>query len=102
MHLGLEGRTALITGASRGIGLGTARQLAAEGCHLHLASRSAEDLEALKRTIVEGHDVSVTCHPMDLSSVENVERLGRACSSVDILVNNAGAIPQGSVSALDD
>ena len=43
MQLGLKGRTALVTGGSRGIGFGAARVLAAEGCHLHLASRSAEE-----------------------------------------------------------
>ena len=46
MDLGLKGRVALITGGSRGIGYGVARFLAAEGCHLHLVSRSAESLSA--------------------------------------------------------
>jgi NAD(P)-dependent dehydrogenase (short-subunit alcohol dehydrogenase family) len=102
MELGIKGRTALVTGGSRGLGFGTARLLAAEGCHLHLASRSASDLEAAKRTITEVHDVEVTCHAMDLSSGENVCRLAKNCGDVDILVNNAGAIPQGSIAALDE
>ncbi|HYC45044.1 MAG TPA: short-chain dehydrogenase/reductase [Burkholderiales bacterium] len=102
MELGLKGRTALVTGGSRGIGFGAARALAAEGCHLHLASRSAQDLEAAKRTIHEVHPVDVTCHAMDLASSDNVLALARACSDVDILVNNAGAIPQGTVTALDE
>jgi NAD(P)-dependent dehydrogenase (short-subunit alcohol dehydrogenase family) len=102
MHLGLEGRTALVTGASRGIGLGVARVLAAEGCHLHLAARSAADLEKARRMITEAHDVSVTCHAMDLSTGENIRELAGACADVDILVNNAGAIPQGSVTAVDE
>ena len=71
MHLGLQGRTALVTGGSRGIGFGAARILAAEGCHLHIASRSAESLEAAKRKITEVHKVDVTCHAMDLSVSDN-------------------------------
>ena len=102
MDLGLNGRTALITGGSRGLGFGTAQVLAAEGCHLHLASRSAADLEAARRKITEGHDVSVTCHAMDLASTDNVRKLARACADVDILVNNAGAIPQGTVTDLEE
>lgn len=102
MDLGLEGRTALVTGGSRGLGLGTARILAAEGCHLHLASRSAADLEKARRMITEVHDVNVTCHAMDLGASDNVKKLAKACFDVDILVNNAGAIPQGSVTGLDD
>lgn len=102
MELGLKGRTALVTGGSRGIGFGVARTLAAEGCHLHLASRSAESLEAARRKVKEVRDVDVTCHPMDLASSENVRRLVQACGHVDILVNNAGAIPQGTVTGLDE
>jgi len=102
MELGLSGRTALVTGASRGLGFGTARLLAAEGCHLHLASRSRQDLETAKRRITEVHKVDVTCHAMDLGSSENVRELAKLCDDVDILVNNAGAIPHGSVTALDE
>lgn len=102
MDLGLRGRTALITGGSRGLGYGTAQLLAAEGCHLHLASRSAQDLETARRKITDVHDVNVTCYAMDLGAGDNVRELARACFDVDILVNNAGSIPQGSVTAVDD
>lgn len=102
MELGLNGRTALITGGSRGLGFGTARLLAAEGCHLHLASRSAPDLEAAKRRITDVHKVDVTCHAMDLSSSGNCAKLAETCGDVDILVNNAGAIPHGSLTAVDE
>ena len=94
MQLGLNGRTALVTGGSRGIGFGAARVLASEGCHLHIASRNAPDLESAKRRITEVHKVDVTCHAMDLSVSANVERLAQACGDVDILVNNAGGIPR--------
>ena len=102
MDLGLKGRTALITGGSRGIGYGAARVLAAEGCHLHLASRSAADLESARRKLTDAHAVTVTCHALDLGASENVRKLAGACRSVDILVNNAGAIPQGTVTGLDE
>ncbi len=102
MDLGLKGRTALVTGGSRGLGLGAAQLLAAEGCHLHLASRNAADLETARRRIVDVHDVEVTSHALDLGSSDNVKKLAAACFDVDILINNAGAIPQGTVTALDD
>ena len=102
MDLKLSGRTALITGASRGIGFGVAQGLAAEGCNLHLASRNATDLEAARNKIVSAHNVTVTCHPVDLAVSENALKLSRECADVDILVNNAGAIPQGTLTGLDE
>jgi NAD(P)-dependent dehydrogenase (short-subunit alcohol dehydrogenase family) len=102
MDLNLSGRTALITGGSRGIGLGVAQGLAAEGCHLHLTSRNAADLDAARSKILAAHRVNVTCHALDLSVSENARKLAQACRDVDILVNNAGAIPQGTLTGLDE
>jgi 3-oxoacyl-[acyl-carrier protein] reductase len=102
MDLKLSGRTALITGASRGIGFAVAQGLAAEGCNLHLASRNATDLDAARNKLVSAHNVKVTCHPVDLAVSENATKLGQECAGVDILVNNAGAIPQGTLTALDE
>lgn len=102
MDLQLKGRTALITGGSRGIGFGVAQILAAEGCNLHLASRTAADLDAARSKITAAHRVEVTCHALDLSVGENAVKLARACGALDILINNAGAIPQGNIGALDD
>lgn len=102
MDLQLKGRTALVTGGSRGIGFGIAQLLAAEGCNLHLAARSAADLDAARQNIAESHGVKVETHALDLSSTENVVKLARECGPLDILVNNAGAIPQGTIADLDD
>jgi NAD(P)-dependent dehydrogenase (short-subunit alcohol dehydrogenase family) len=102
MELNLKGRTALITGGSRGIGYGVAESLAAEGCVLHLASRSAESLEAAKKKLADKYGVKVTVHALDLSTQANAVALVKASGPLDILINNAGAIPQGTVTALDD
>lgn len=102
MDLNLSGRTALITGGSRGIGFGVAQLLAAEGCNLHLASRTAADLDAARAKILATHKVSISCHALDLSAPENVVKLAGACGDVDILINNAGAIPQGSITGMND
>lgn len=102
MDLHLQGRTALVTGSSRGIGFGVAQVFAAEGCNLHLAARSAADLEAARKKITAAHPVKVTCHALDLSAGENAVKLARDAGPVDILVNNAGAIPQGTITGLDD
>ena len=102
MDLQLKGRTALVTGASRGIGLGVAEVLAQEGCNLHLAARSAADLEAARAKIASATGVNVTCHALDLAISENALKLARDCGDVDILINNAGAIPQGGITELDE
>jgi NAD(P)-dependent dehydrogenase (short-subunit alcohol dehydrogenase family) len=102
MDLNLKGKTALITGASRGIGLGVAEVFASEGCNLHLAARDAAALEAAAKKISAANDVKGTCHALDLGVTENVVKLARDCGDIDILINNAGAIPQGSLTDLDE
>ena len=101
MDLKLGGKTALITGASMGIGEHLAETFAAEGVHLHLTARSTDKLEALKARIAETSDVSVTLHPLDLTAEGAVEQLDAAIGHVDILINNAGAIPSGDLWDVD-
>ncbi len=102
MHLNLDGKTAIISGASQGIGRAIAYMLAQEGCHLHLAARTQSDLEIVRDSIRAKHQVQVTIHPMDLSDSSNVRALIAACPDADILVNNAGAIPGGAIDAVDE
>lgn len=102
MNLELRGKTALVTGGSRGIGHAIALVLASEGCNLHLAARGRDDLESVGRAIEQEHGVAVTTHPVDLSDSELVCDLAQAVGVVDILVNNAGAIPGGRIDQIDD
>ena len=102
MDLNLAGRTALITGGSKGIGFAAAKSLAAEGCHLHLAARGEDTLTEAKDQIMRGHQVSVTTHAVDLSHSEAQRDLIGRVGDIDILVNNAGAIPGGSVDMVDE
>jgi hypothetical protein len=102
MDLELKGQTALVTGASRGIGLAIAEGLAREGCHLHLAARTAADLDAARTRILETGKVKVTCHALDLAASGTMAQLARDCSDVDILINNAGSIPSGHLLDIDE
>jgi NAD(P)-dependent dehydrogenase (short-subunit alcohol dehydrogenase family) len=97
MDLNLRGKTALITGGSKGIGRACAEVLAAEGCTLHLAARGEEALLQARQTISERYGVAVTIHPVDLGLGDNARALAAECAGIDILVNNAGAIPRGDL-----
>ena len=102
MEMGLQGRTALVTGASRGIGKAIAAALAAEGCHLELAATNEGLLAELAADLARRYGVAVRIHPGDLTREEDRERLGLEARNVDILVNNAGAVPRGSIEEVDD
>jgi NAD(P)-dependent dehydrogenase (short-subunit alcohol dehydrogenase family) len=102
MDLELRGKSALITGASKGIGLAAAHAFAREGCSLHLAARSAEALGQNKAHIESTHGVRVQVHPTDLGDAAQLKRLAAACAGVDILVNNAGEIPSGPIESIDE
>lgn len=101
VELNLAGKTALITGASQGIGHAIAKVLAAEGCHLHLAARNGAAMEELKKELAQ-YPVSVTVHEADLGTPEAMVALDKACGDYDILMNNAGDIPAGSIEDVTD
>lgn len=102
MDLQLTGKTALITGGSKGIGRGTAEALAAEGCHVHLAARTIADLEKARTELITDHGVDVTIHPMDLSTGDAAQELAKRTEGIDILINCAGAIKAGNIEMIDE
>jgi hypothetical protein len=102
MDLGLRGRKALVTGASKGIGRACAEALAEEGCDVALVARTAADLDAARAAIAAKHNVGVRVFPLDLSDGRNVDRLAADCADTEILVNNAGAIPGGDIDTVDE
>jgi NAD(P)-dependent dehydrogenase (short-subunit alcohol dehydrogenase family) len=103
MDLGLTGKRALVTGASKGIGLAIAQALAAEGCRVDIASRSVAPLEAAADAIRKGASrAEVRVHRADLGVVADQEQLAAACADADILVNNAGAAAAGSLDETTD
>jgi NAD(P)-dependent dehydrogenase (short-subunit alcohol dehydrogenase family) len=92
---GLQGRIALVTGASRGIGAATAERLAAEGAHVVITARNVQDLEAVEQRIYEAGG-NATIAPLDLTEAGSVERLAAALrerwGKIDILVLNAAML----------
>lgn len=102
MELNLRGRRVLITGGSKGIGLAVAHGFAAEGCDVHLVSRSEQHLEEAKAAIQAKANVVVSVQPLDLSDSANLPSLCEGCPDPDIVVNNAGAIPGGDVHSVDE
>ena len=102
MDLELQGKTVLITGGSKGIGLACAESFAAEGCKLVLVARTAETLETQRERLSQAYDVEVTIQPLDLSQSVSVDALQERCPDPDILVNNAGAIPGGDLNAVGE
>jgi short-subunit dehydrogenase len=89
----LGGANAIVTGASRGLGVGIARHLAAAGVNLALAARSAEQLEQVRDDLV-GLGVKAAAIPTDVTvasqRAELVERATGELGPIDILINNAG------------
>jgi 3-oxoacyl-[acyl-carrier protein] reductase len=102
MDLNLGGRTALITGGSRGIGFAVAKRMASEGVHLRLAARSLEQLAKAADELRQTATVDIRTYALDLSEPAQRQTLIDSCTDIDILVNNAGAIPSGTIDEIDD
>ena len=102
MELNLNNKTALITGASKGIGKAIAESMANEGCNLILTARSSDKLNELKVNLQKKHNISIEVIAIDLSKKNAVEKVSEFCNEIDILINNAGAIPPGNISDINE
>ena len=95
MDLGLEGRTAVVTGGTSGIGLATARQFLQEGARVAICGRDESRLDAARETLSGDFDAArVLALQCDVTSEDQVEAfataVGQWSGRVDILINNAG------------
>jgi len=96
MDLGLKGRRAVVTGASRGIGRAIASALAAEGAEVIAAARNAEKLQELAR------QPGITAHVADMSKAADIQGLAGELEKTDILVFNTGGPPFGTAAEISD
>jgi len=95
MDMGIAGRSALVCGASKGLGLGCAQALAAEGVHVTLVARTASALEAAAEAMRKASGVRVTTVAADITTPDGRAAALAACPAPDILVTNAGGPPPG-------
>ena len=110
MDLELEGKKAIVTGGSRGIGRAIARELALSGCEVVICAHNPEPLQLAARELSEESGSKVIGIPTDLTSTESVESMvkeaaGELGGQIDILVNNAaapGGLARGSLEDIKD
>ena len=95
MDLGLEGRTALVCAASKGLGRACAEALAREGADVTITARTSADLERTAAEISEATGRAVTPAAGDITTGEGRAAALAACPNPDILINNAGGPPAG-------
>ncbi|MGE5161394.1 MAG: SDR family oxidoreductase [Betaproteobacteria bacterium] len=106
MDLALAGRTALVGGASQGIGYAIARLLAAEGARVAMVARREEPLDAAARQVADETGGETCAIAADIRRADDCARIVEAAlgrfGRVDVLVNNDGAPPLGKLESFDD
>ena len=106
MDLGLEGATALVTGASKGIGFACAQLLAEEGCAVAINARDPERLTAAAESLAGESGRTVVALPGDMSSPDDSERVAREAieqlGALDVLITCAGSSPGGLIEELTE
>ena len=104
MDLGINGRTAIVCAASKGLGKACAMQLAKEGVNVVISARTKADIEAAAEEIRKAANVKVTAVACDVTTEEGRKQMLAACPNPDILINNAGGPPPGDFKdfTLDD
>jgi len=106
MDLGLDGKVALVTGGSEGIGKAIAEALTREGCKVAICARRKEPLEAVAKAIAAASGREVLAIAADLTKPADAENFVAKAAAhfgrVDILVNNAGSAPGGVIATLSE
>jgi len=106
LDLGLKGRSALVCGASQGLGLASAQALAREGARVALVARRKDKVEEAARAIAQAHGVETVALVADLVEPDACERVVREAEArfggLDVLVANAGGPPTGAIDEVDD
>src|SRR5580658_7430924 len=103
MDLGLAGKRALVTGSTAGIGLATARALAAEGAEVIINGRTQPRVDqAVAQIKSEVPTAAITGIAMDLGTAAGCQALARQLPDVDVLVNNLGIFEPKAFEAIDD
>ncbi len=95
MDLGLDGKHALVLGASRGLGAAIARVLAVEGARVTAAARSVDDIRAWIEALPADVAARVSPVALDMSRRPQIEEVVSSIGALDVLVNNGGGPPPG-------
>lgn len=106
MDLHLQSKVALVIASSQGLGKAIATEFVKEGVHVMLASRNQVKLQAVKHELEQLGTGKVSCHPVDITKVEEIKELVQATRNtfgkIDILINNAGGPPTGGFEQISD